>query len=134
MNETPTITAPKTLPPKTHRPQSALAWPIGSCLTNRRFCNSPIATVRSISVFLAPYLETLADASQKLPETWRSSESTESTIDWVGITEFRDFLVHQYFLAHQYLEINLDIVWHVVTEELPPLKIAIDRIAEGFWS
>jgi uncharacterized protein with HEPN domain len=29
---------------------------------------------------------------------------------------------------------NLDIVWHVVTEELPPLKIAIDRIAEGFWS
>lgn len=70
-------------------------------------------------------LETLADASQKLPETWRSSEST---IDWVGITEFRNFLVHQY------LEINLDIVWRVVTEELPPLKIAIDRIAERFWS
>ncbi|MGD1939272.1 MAG: DUF86 domain-containing protein [Cyanophyceae cyanobacterium] len=70
-------------------------------------------------------LETLADATQQLPETWTA---TEPDIDWIGIINFRNLL------AHQYLDVNLNVVWAIVTNDLPNLKVAIENIAERFWN
>lgn len=38
-------------------------------------------------------LETLADATQCLPDEWKS---TYSNIDWRKVADFRNFLAHQY--------------------------------------
>ena len=46
-------------------------------------------------------LETLADATQRLPEEWKNSYPN---IDWRKVADFRNFL------AHQYLDINLNII------------------------
>jgi len=70
-------------------------------------------------------LETLGDATQQLPEAWKDDHPE---IDWRRVTEFRNVL------AHQYLEINLDIVWNVIEYRLPELKQAIEKIAEDFWN
>lgn len=70
-------------------------------------------------------LETLGDATQQLPEAWKDDHPE---IDWRRVTEFRNVL------AHQYLEINLDIVWNVIEYGLPELKQAIEKIAEDFWN
>ena len=70
-------------------------------------------------------LETLADATGRLPETWKDSYPQ---IDWRKIVDFRNFL------AHQYLDINLDIVWNAVQNEIPNLKSCIDSMAKKFWN
>ncbi|MEM9244534.1 MAG: HepT-like ribonuclease domain-containing protein [Cyanobacteria bacterium P01_F01_bin.153] len=70
-------------------------------------------------------LETLADATQQLPETWTA---TEPDTDWIVIINFRNLL------AHQYLDVNLNVVWAIIANDLPDLKIAIENIAERFWN
>ncbi len=70
-------------------------------------------------------LETLADATQRLPEMWKSAYPN---INWRKVGDFRNFL------AHQYLEIDLDIVWEVVENEIPELKTCIESMAERFWN
>ncbi len=70
-------------------------------------------------------LETLGDAIQQLPDTWKAAHPE---IDWRRVIDFRNVL------AHQYLEINLDIVWSVIEYRLPELKQAIEKIAEEFWN
>lgn len=70
-------------------------------------------------------LETLADATQRLPDEWKSSYPNT---DWRKVADFRNFL------AHQYLDISLNIIWDVVQNEIPELKRCIDSMAEKFWN
>ncbi|MEL6489107.1 MAG: HepT-like ribonuclease domain-containing protein [Cyanobacteria bacterium J06621_3] len=70
-------------------------------------------------------LETLADATQRLPEEWKNSYPN---IDWRKVADFRNFL------AHQYLDINLNIIWEVIQKQIPELKECIDSMAEKFWN
>jgi uncharacterized protein with HEPN domain len=70
-------------------------------------------------------LETLGDATQQLPEEWKMAHPE---VEWRRISDFRNLL------AHQYLEINLDIVWNVIEFRLPELRKAIELIAERFWN
>jgi uncharacterized protein with HEPN domain len=37
-------------------------------------------------------------------------------------------------LAHQYLDINLNLVWDIIKNQLPVLNRAIEAIAEEFWN
>ena len=69
-------------------------------------------------------LETMADATGKLPEQWKA---THPEVDWRRIVNFRNFL------AHQYLEVQLEVVWQVIDQELAPLEVAIEDIARRFW-
>ncbi|PSN20152.1 DUF86 domain-containing protein [filamentous cyanobacterium CCP5] len=69
-------------------------------------------------------LEVMADATQQLPEDWKAAYPAT---DWRGIADFRNFL------AHQYLEIDLDIVWNVVENYVPELKVTVELIAAQFW-
>jgi uncharacterized protein with HEPN domain len=70
-------------------------------------------------------LETMADATQNLPEVWRDSRPE---VDWGEVAGFRNVL------AHQYLDINLNLVWDIIENQLPVLSCAIEAIAEEFWN
>ncbi|MEL6501395.1 MAG: HepT-like ribonuclease domain-containing protein [Cyanobacteria bacterium J06623_1] len=70
-------------------------------------------------------LETLADATQRLPTEWKSKYSH---INWRKVADFRNFL------AHQYLDISLEIIWNVIQEQIPELKDCINSMAEEFWN
>ena len=70
-------------------------------------------------------LETLAAATQRLPDEWKIRSPQ---VDWRKVADFR------HFLAHQYLDISLDIIWDVVENEIPNLKSCIDSMAEKFWN
>ncbi len=64
-------------------------------------------------------LQTLCESAQRLPDAWKA---IRPEIDWRTIGDFRNVL------AHQYLDIDLDIVWNVVENYLPDLKQAIEAI------
>ncbi len=57
-------------------------------------------------------LEIIGEAAKNLSEELRAKRAD---IPWKGMTGIRDKLIHHYF------GVNLDIVWQVVTSELPPV-------------
>ena len=67
------------------------------------------------------YLHTLSEATQRLSE---EAKSGYSEIDWPGIAGFRNRLVHGY------LNVNTAIVWNVVKNYLPPLKVVILKMLQ----
>lgn len=65
-------------------------------------------------------LQTLAESSQRLSDAARD---TEPAVPWRAISGFRNILVHDY------LGIDVDVIWQVVIRELPPLQAALGRMA-----
>ena len=45
-------------------------------------------------------------------------------LPWIGIVGMRNRLIHGYY------DINLDIVWKTVKEDIPPLKVELEKIIE----
>lgn len=62
-------------------------------------------------------METLADAAAHLSD---QVKTRHPGIDWRRVADFRNVL------AHGYVEIRLDQVWHAVVHDLPMLKAAVD--------
>lgn len=58
----------------------------------------------------------MCESTQKLPASWKQARPE---VDWRLVSDFRNRLVHDY------LGIDLDIVWKVVEEDLPVLRRAI---------
>jgi uncharacterized protein with HEPN domain len=58
-------------------------------------------------------LQTLAESSQRLSDHLKNQYFE---VDWMGIAGFRNVLVHDY------LGVNLQRIWEIVTEDLPELK------------
>lgn len=48
-----------------------------------------------------------------------------TTIEWRLIKDFRNFIVHEYF------GVDARIVWDAVRQELPLLKIEVDRLLQA---
>lgn len=72
-------------------------------------------------------VEVVGEAASKVSAKGRA---TMPTLPWKQMVAMRNRLVHAYF------DINTEIVWKTVTEELPPLlaamrKIAADQEREG---
>lgn len=65
------------------------------------------------------YLQTMSETTQRLPDALKKQQSH---IDWVGISGFRNRIVHGY------LNINSRLVWQVIKNELPELKSAIKAL------
>lgn len=59
----------------------------------------------------------IGEASKNLPEDLKTNYAD---IPWKNVSGTRDKLVHDYF------DIDVDIVWNIITHELPKLKTAID--------
>ena len=61
-------------------------------------------------------LQTMSEATQRLSDVLKNSRPE---IEWVRVAAFRNVLVHNY------LGIDLQVVWEILTRDLPPLKQAI---------
>ena len=61
-------------------------------------------------------LQVLSESAQRLSE---EVKSRYAAVEWRKIADFRNRLVHDY------LGVDLEIVWHVIETDLPELKRAI---------
>lgn len=64
-------------------------------------------------------LQTLAESTQRLGESLRS---TEPGVPWRAIAGFRNVL------THGYLDIDREVVWSVIEQDLPDLAAAVERM------
>ena len=71
---------------------------------------------------VARNLQTLAESTQRLSS---SLKATESGVSWDAIAGFRNVLVHNY------LGMDLELVWSVVEIDLPELESAIERMTQA---
>ncbi|MCF2145048.1 DUF86 domain-containing protein [Desmonostoc muscorum LEGE 12446] len=69
-------------------------------------------------------LQVMCESVQKLPNDWKNSYPE---IEWSNIAGFRNRL------THEYLNVDIDIVWIVIERYLPDLEIRIDAIAQEYW-
>lgn len=64
-------------------------------------------------------LQTMSEATQRLSEALKTGHPE---IEWMRIASFRNVLVHNY------LGIDLEIIWNVVQRDVPQLKFALEAI------
>jgi len=64
-------------------------------------------------------LEIIGEAAKKVPEDFRVSHSE---VDWKAMAGMRDRLIHDYF------GVDYEIVWDVVKNEIPKLKLQIEDL------
>jgi uncharacterized protein with HEPN domain len=67
-------------------------------------------------------LEIIGEATKNLSEELRAQYPD---IPWKGMAGVRDRLIHHYF------GVNLDIVWHITTTELPNVISQIEEILQS---
>ena len=80
---------------------------------------SELETDRSLVLALVKSIEIVGEAASKVSRELRS-QSPE--IPWADIVAMRNRLIHSYF------DVNLDIVWQTLTEELPPLLAQLEKL------
>lgn len=74
---------------------------------------------RMLALSLVKSLEILGEAATKVsPETRRRFPA----IPWPNVVAMRNRLIHGYF------DINLDVVWVTVVDDLPPLIADLEKI------
>jgi uncharacterized protein with HEPN domain len=64
-------------------------------------------------------LEILGEAAKRIPQAVRDKHRQ---VPWRAMAGIRDKLIHDY------VTINLEVVWKTVNEDLPPLILAIQQI------
>jgi len=74
---------------------------------------------RMLVLSIVKDVEILGEAASRVSEETRRANPA---IPWREIVSIRNRLIHGYF------DINLDIVWKTVVEELPPLVAALDAV------
>lgn len=65
-------------------------------------------------------LQMLTESSQRLSD---KAKALAASVPWRELAGFRNVLVHGY------LGLDLEVVWSVVERELPPLRVALERLA-----
>ncbi len=66
-------------------------------------------------------IEVIGEATKNIPDSFRNKYPT---IPWKDIAGMRDVIIHTYF------NVNLEMVWKVIEENLPKLKNDIKEIIE----
>jgi len=76
-------------------------------------------TDRKLSLSLVRLLEIIGEAAKGITTEFRQEHSE---LPWKSMVGMRDRLIHGYF------DVNLDIVWETVTNDLPPLINKLEKI------
>ncbi|MCE8425200.1 MAG: DUF86 domain-containing protein [Candidatus Methanoperedens sp.] len=76
---------------------------------------------RKLVLALVKTIEIIGEAAANVT---KESQESMPQIPWPNIISMRNRLIHAYF------DINLDIVWQTINEDLPPLIIELEKIIE----
>jgi uncharacterized protein with HEPN domain len=76
-------------------------------------------TDRQLNLSLVRLLEVIGEAARGISTEFREAHPE---VAWNKMIGMRDRLIHGYF------DINLDVVWQTVTEDLPPLIAQLEKI------
>lgn len=87
-------------------------------LTKEDFDNNEL-----LRLSLTHLLQIIGEAARRVSPEFRA---VHSQIDWKAIVGMRSKVVHDY------LNVDEDIVWDTVTNELPPLVKELERVLETF--
>jgi uncharacterized protein with HEPN domain len=68
-------------------------------------------------------LEIIGEAVKNLSEDLKDNHPD---VPWKQISGMRDKMIHKYF------SVNLELVWEVVEQHLPPLKSKVDKLLDDF--
>lgn len=71
-----------------------------------------------IQVWVVHHLQIIGEAARYLSDAMRER---------LGEVEWRKVVGMRHVLVHQYFEIDRDLVWAVVVDHLPSMKLAIER-------
>lgn len=74
---------------------------------------------RKLELSLVWLLEIIGEAARGISPDFQNSQPD---LPWKSMMGMRDRLIHGYF------DINLDVVWETVTEDLPPLIEKLEKI------
>lgn len=77
-----------------------------------------LSSDRQLTLALVKSIEIIGEAASKVTEGCRREHPG---IEWANIIGMRNRLIHAYF------DINLDILWKTVTEDLPPLVAQLKK-------
>jgi uncharacterized protein with HEPN domain len=77
---------------------------------------------RKLNLSLVRLIEIIGEAASQVSA---ETQARHTPIPWLDIIGMR----HR--LAHGYDEVDLDIVWEVVTHDLPPLAAALEKVLEA---
>jgi uncharacterized protein with HEPN domain len=74
-----------------------------------------------IQVWVIHHLQIIGEAA-----SWLSGDlmNRYSEVPWAQIVAFRNVVVHEYF------RVSLNLIWAIVQNNLPPLKLAVERILQ----
>ncbi len=82
-------------------------------------CRADLDTDRKLNLSLVRLLEIIGEAARGLSQEFRQEHPE---LPWESMAGMRDRLIHGYF------DINLDVVWETVTEDLPGLVAKLEKI------
>ncbi len=71
-----------------------------------------------IQISLIHYLQVISDATNTISPVFKEHHPK---LPWQQMSDF------QHFLTHYYLELDKDVLWHIVKHDLPTLKVQIDE-------
>ena len=76
-------------------------------------------TDRQLNLALVRLLEIIGEAASRIPE---SERPTNSNIPWAQIVSLRNRLIHGYDA------VDFDVLWQILTCDLPPLVSSLERL------
>lgn len=79
-------------------------------------------TDRMLALALVRSIEIIGEAGSRVSPEGRTEIPA---IPWAEIVAMRNRLIHAYF------DVDLDIVWETVKNDLPPLVSTLDRVLDG---
>jgi uncharacterized protein with HEPN domain len=82
---------------------------------------SSLDTDRKLVLALVKCIEIIGEAATKIS---KQSREELPQIPWSNIIGMRNRLIHAYF------DINLDILWKTITEDIPPMIAELEKIIE----
>jgi uncharacterized protein with HEPN domain len=80
-----------------------------------------IASDRLLNLALVRLLEIIGEAASQIPKT---KQASYPHVPWPQIISLRNRLIHGYDA------VDLDILWQIITFDLPPLIVALEAILD----